>query len=179
MGKKLVTVAAAIRRIKKLKGELGVLDARLKSAVVYVEGKEPPFLFGETMMRREEKLSQLLQLQTALSISNAATSFSYRGGAVSVAWAIRKTQEIKALASLYAELPVRDRRRDVETKRETVWDDVTDKHVREAVETVYVSAITKVDQAAAIESLTAEFEELNTALEACNHDTKIEVDWED
>lgn len=171
-----MTAAAVLRRIKKLRGEIGILDERLKKASVYVEGKEPAFGFKDTWEARQVKLGELLKMQTALSISNAKTFFTCAGKSVNVAWAVRRTQEIKAEVSLLVMLPIREQKRDVEVRRDMIWNDAAEKSVPEVTQTVYLSALSKVEQSKLIEDLTAGFEELNTALEACNHATLIDFE---
>jgi len=168
-----MTVAAALRRIKKLKGEIATLDARIKSAACHLEGKEPPFPFEESMAERSKKVSELVGLQTQVAISNANTSFEVGGVMVPVVGAIRQLEEIKARISLLGGLPIRDRVRDVEIERNQEWSDEHEKLVTRATEKVFLSAMTRVAQAEKISALTAQFEELNVALEACNHGTFV------
>lgn len=168
-----MTVAAALRRIKKLKGEIAILDARIKSAACYLEGKEPPFPFEGSMQERSLKVSELVGLQMRVAISNANTSFELAGVAIPVVGAIRQLEEIKARIALFNGLPIRDRLRDVEIERNQEWSDDHDKVVTRTSEKVFLSAMTRVVQAEKIAALTAQFEELNVALEACNHATFV------
>lgn len=171
-----ITVAAAIRRIKKLKGEIGTLDARIKNASVYEEGKNPAFSFDESIASRRDKVIELMRLQTKVSISNASTVFLWDGSQVVVAYAIRYLQEIKSEAALLAALPIRERVRDVMQSREAEWNDEAEKSVFVVKQTVHISEMSKVEQARQIERLTGTFETLNTALEACNHETFITLE---
>lgn len=170
-----MTVAAALRRIKKIKGELSTLDARIRQSACYIEGKEPPFSFEESMSERERKVGQLSMLSARVSVSNASTTFEFAGGPVVVVGAIKRLEEIKSQIALLNTLPIRDRAIDTEFESDTFWDDNLNRSVVQKKAIVHRSAMTRAAQAAQIASLATQFEDLNVALEACNHSTFIEA----
>lgn len=169
-----MTIAAALRRIKKLKGEIATLDGRIRHSACHIEGKEPPFAFEASTASRREKVAELTRLQTLVAVSNARTSFAHGGMGVLSVEAIKRLDEIKSEIALLNGLPIRDRVRDVEIESESEWDDASRRSVTVKKEIVHLSAMSRVAQAEAISKLTAEFEALNVALEACNHSTFID-----
>mgnify|MGYP006273853241 CR=1 FL=1 len=170
-----MTVAAALRRIKKLKGEIATLDMRIKQSACHLEDKEPPFSYGASMEERTKKVMDLSRLQTVVAVSNATTSFQYEGLSILVVGAVKHLEEIKAKIALLNGLPIRDRVRDVEVERVNEWSDEHERAVTRTTEKVHLSSISRAQQAEQIASLTSQFETLNVALEACNHSTFIEV----
>ncbi len=173
-----MTVAAALRRIKKLKGEISELTTRATSAASYPELRPPPFEYWATVEARHKKIEEMVGLQEAVSISNASTRVTYNHEGVrvlSVPRAIRALDELKSDISFLQSLPIHDRKRDVEQRREQIWDDTLDKTVTRLVEVVTLSVMTPEERAQDIERMQAHFEALNVALEARNHDVYIEV----
>lgn len=168
-----MTAGAALRRIKKIKGEIAELDKLIKSSAVFLENKPPPFAINDLLGKRKEKVDEMLDLQTRLHTSNAGASFSFEGRTVKVNFAVRALDEIKALISLLQGLPVRDRSPDTEPDRVLEIDPTTRQPFYREAQKIFISPMTKVEQLKAISALNDEFDALNAELEACNHRTFI------
>lgn len=171
-----MTVAAALRRIKKLKGEIAELTARATSSASFPELRPPPFKYFEAEDLRRQKILEMLDLQEAVAISNASTKVTFAEDEVmSVPRVIRVLDEVKAEIAFLRDLPIHDRTRDFEQRREQIWDDALNKTVTRLVEVVTISVMTPEERARRVDMLQARFELLNVALEARNHDVYIEV----
>jgi hypothetical protein len=168
-----MTVSAALRRIKKIKGLIADRTTRAKASVVYMDTKEPGFAFGASLEERATFVRDLVKLQSAVAVANAATLLS--DGKTTVAHAIRSLDEKKAEIAIYKELPVRAKETEIEIEEDTEWSP-TGARVRVERKKTWRSAITQAKRAEIVERLTSEFEVLNNEVEALNNRIVVEVD---
>jgi len=99
------------------------------------------------------------------------TLIEVEGKQVTLAWAIRRLQEIKAEIAWLRGLQIRE---ETEEVREQEYDDNRDRYVVVAREILHVSDLSEVKRAEEIEALHDLFEQINDAVEAANHRTEIE-----
>ena len=62
-----ITIAQALRRIKKLKGQLAEHTTRAQQGVSYVQGKAPAFRYGEEVLARHAVQAEMLDLRSTSS----------------------------------------------------------------------------------------------------------------
>jgi len=166
-----MSVSAALRRIKKIKGAIADRTARAQAGALYIEQKEPAFRFDASMEERSTLCTEMVKLQTLVAISNARTSV---GGGKTVAQAIRELDEMKSLIAFYKSMPVRPKARDLDVEESVDWDETMEKRVKKVKETVWISAIDQAERAARVERLMEKFEALNGEVESSNHRTMID-----
>lgn len=168
-----ISIAAALRRAKRIKGQIAEQTARATAGAVYVEGKEPAFTFAAASEARKGLIEQLLVIEVAVAQANAGTKNLI--GGKSVLHTIRKLAELKSEIAFYRALPVRAKAEDIEIEESVAYDYSVEKNIRHEKKTVHVSAITQAKRAEIVDKLQLEFEELNAALESYNHQTSVEV----
>lgn len=168
-----MTVSAALRRIKKVKGLIAERTARANASVVYLEGKEPGFQFASSAEERHAFSVQLVTLQSAVAVSNATTKVS---NGKTVAEAIRTLDEIKSEVAFYKAMPVKAKDVEVDVEENFEWNPNMTARVRVETKKTWRSALTQEKRAAIVEKLTSQFEKLNNEVEALNNKATIEVD---
>src|SRR5271170_7991183 len=91
-----ITIAQALRRIKKLKGQLSEQSTRAQQGVSYVQGKAPAFRFQEACQIRDVVRQEMLDLESRVAVANAKkTVVDDFGNKVLLARTVRELQEIK------------------------------------------------------------------------------------
>jgi hypothetical protein len=168
-----MTVSAALRRIKKVKGLIAERTARANASVVYLEGKEPGFLFNASVEERKMYCRQLVRLQSAVAISNATTKLS---DGKTVAEAIRTLDEIKSEVAFFKAMPVKAKHTEVDIEENHEWNPNMTARIRVETKKTWHSALTQEQRAAIVEKLTSLFEVGNNEVEALNNKATIEVD---
>lgn len=168
-----MSIAAALRRSKRIKGQIAENTKRAVAASVVTEGKEPAFSFHDSVSERKRLVSELLKLEVAVAAANA---FGALPNGMPVLMAVRQLAELKAEIAFYQSLQVRAVTRDVEVEEYTDYDMGIEKHVRRKKEVVFISAINQAQRAGTVDSLMLQFETLNSELESFNHRTQVEVE---
>jgi hypothetical protein len=170
MSDKLI-IATALRRIKKLKGQIAEQTLRAYQGVSYVQGKAPAFRFQEAMTALTDARAEMLNLEGRVAIANAKKLITDPLGIkVPLASAIRVLQEIKGQIAFLRGLTLRN---ETVKEREQTWDDDTCKHINRVSEVVYVSDLSEQDRDTQIKDLQDAFEALNNAVEEANHTTLV------
>ncbi len=168
-----ISIASALRRAKRIKGQIAEQTQRAKVAAFYEEEKEPAFKFSECIAKRAALVQELLRIEVEVAKANAVGTLA---NGQSVLASIRQLGEIRSEIAFYRELTtLRTKPRDTDTVETTDYDMDLGKHVRREKKTTYVSAITQVQRAERIEQLQLAFEQLNASLESFNHITNINV----
>lgn len=169
-----LTIAQALRLVKKLKGKLAELSSRASASVSYVKDKEPAFRFEAT--RGELKLvrEKLIQVEAAVAVANATTTIDQNGVIMTLAEAIRNLQELKADMAWLQKLNLRSGK---EVTHERDYHPETGRLITDKVETEYISDLTEVERAKELDELQDRFDKLNDLVETANHRTP--VDWSD
>lgn len=165
-------ISQAMRRIARLKGQMSKLCARAKSVVSYDKAKPPAFKFDPTREEIAKVRAELVTLKAARAKANAMTSITCEGmPEMTLAEAVCRLQEYKDEMSWLEGLTLRA---GTDTTVDMVYDQVNERRVPSRVETVYVTELTEVDRAAAVEALQAQFDALNDAVETANRTTQLD-----
>ncbi len=174
-----ITIASALRRTKRIKGQIAEHKQRALDGVTFIEGKEPAFDFAESMKTRADLVSDLLNIGAAIARANAGgtVSYSIRGttSKVDVPWAIRCLEEVRAEITFLRSLPARTKTTEAEVESSLEYEPESGKHIRSSKTTVHVSRITKAEVAKNIADLQETFERINQALEEWNHATAVTI----
>jgi hypothetical protein len=162
-----VTIAQALRRIKKLKGQIAEHSTRAQQGVSYVQGKTPAFSFREAVLALNAARSEMLDLESRVAVANAKkTVASSDGTKLTLAHAIRQLQELKGQIAFLRGLNLRS---ETVREREQNWDDEQMKHITRVNEVTYVSDLSEQDRDREVRLLQDQFETLNNAVEEANH----------
>lgn len=167
-----MSISQGLRRIKKLKGRMGELNARAAGSVSYEKGKPPAFAFQATRDELVTIREELVTLEASVARANAVTEIECDGKRLTLAEAVRRLQECKAEMTWLASLHLRT---GVEQQREHVYDEQSGRSQVVKIDREYVAELTEVERAAELETLRGRFERLNDAVETANHLTP--VDW--
>lgn len=162
-----LTIAQALRRIKKLKGQLAEHSARAQQGVSYVQGKAPAFRFQESLLALRAVREEMLDLESRVAVANAKKLVTdAAGNKVTLTRAIRRLQEWKGEIAFLRGLSLRA---ETVREKETDWDDDQLKHLTRVTEVVYVSDLTEQERDAQVKTFQDAFEVLNNAVEEANH----------
>jgi uncharacterized small protein (DUF1192 family) len=165
-----MTIAQALRRIKKLKGLIAENEQRAKAGVSYDVTKVPAFRFRESLDKMFALQDEMVALEARVAIANATATVQDGDRVVSMALAVRSIQELKGRIALLKGLHLRN---ETVKDRQTEWDDNESKHITRVSETVYMSDLTEQDRDSQIKSLQDHFEVLNNAIENVNHEVMV------
>lgn len=161
-----MTVAQALRRIKKLKGIIAENQQRAVQGVSYDATKVPAFRFQEAADKMFATQDEMVALEARVAVANATAAVQDGSETISMALAIRTLQELKGRIAFLKALQLRN---ETVKDRQTEWDDTEMKHINRVTETVFKSDLTEQDRDAQIRTLQDRFETLNNAVEDANH----------
>ncbi len=167
----MMTIAQALRRIKKLKGRMAELTARAAGSVSHLVDKKPAFDFQATRQEIGTVREELIKLEAAVTRANATAKVEYDGRAMTISEAVRRLQEIKAEIAWLAQLSLRE---GTEVRQDVDYDALTGRNVVRKIETTFVTALAETQRVAEIDALRDRFERLNDAVESANHRTSVE-----
>jgi len=162
-----MTISQALRRIKKLKGQLGEHRARAQTAVTHLIDQEPAYLFVTSREQATGVLEELLKLQTATAIANAKTAIEWEGKSVPLALAVRTLRELAAEIDWVKKLPVKAQDKTVEHER----DHDGEKWVNTAKQ--FICHLPEAKRAELASELQERFDKLNDIVETTNHKTLV------
>lgn len=169
MSEKL-TIAQALRRIKKLKGQIAENEQRAKSGVSYDATKVPAFRFKESFDKMIAAQDEAIALEAKVAIANATAVVQDGQQVIPVATAVRTLQELKGRIAFLKGLHLRN---EVVKDRQNEWDDTEMKHISRVTETTFVSDLTEQDRDSQIKTLQDRFEVLNNSVEDANHTVTV------
>lgn len=161
-----MTIAQALRRIKKLKGQIAENEQRAKLGVSYDVSKVPAFRFQEAVDKMFATQNEMVALEARVAVANATAMVADGNQTISMALAIRTLQELKGRIAFLKGLHIRN---ETVKDRQTEWDDAESKHIYRTTETVFLSDLTEQSRDAQIQELQDRFEALNNAVEDANH----------
>lgn len=163
-----MTISQALRRIKKLKGQLADHLTRAQAGVAFRVDSPPAFAFAASVEKANAVRDELLGLESRLAVTNANTSFDFDGRSVSLTASINLLQELKSQIAWYKALPVRAH----EDMNEESWSyNDEGKHVRTQV--AWKCSLPEEKRAEVVERLQDRFDRLNDAVERTNHATVL------
>lgn len=161
-----MTIAQALRRIKKIKGQIAEHQQRAQAGVSYDVTKVPAFRFAEADEAMQLLQAELIGLEASVAVANAQGTVKFEGKDVVLALAIRSLQEMKGRIAFLKGLHLRNET--VQT-RTNDWDDTEMKHISRLTETTFKSDLSEQDRDKKVKELQNLFEELNNAVENANH----------
>jgi hypothetical protein len=165
-----MTIAQALRRIKKLKGQIAEHTQRAQQGVSYVSTKVPAFRFKDEMEAMTVAKTEMVNLEAAVAVANATSIINIDGKSVTVTKAIRDLQELKGLIAFLKGLNLRA---EVVRERESEWDDTELKNISRVTEVTYVSDLTEQNRDQMVRDLQDQFETLNNWVESINHSVMV------
>jgi len=165
-----ITIAQALRRVKKLKGQIAEHTQRAMQSVSYEQGKKPAFPFHEEMVARAAAQKEMLDLQSRVAVANAKATVNDAGETITHAEAIRRLQEFKGEIAFLTSLHLRN---ETVKNREQEWDLTSCVMVTRATEVTFVSDLSEQDRAKAVKVLRDRFETLNNVVEDHNHKVTV------
>lgn len=163
-----ISIAAALRQSKGLKGSISTLSTRLHGVVSWEEGDEPPFVFDTVLAEYSAAVEELTKLRAAVARANATANVVFRGRRMTLAEAVLRFGELKARASLFSGLTIRKGK----VRSRSGYDDVG-RSVSETV--VYHSALTEPARVVTLGELQNELDELDGLLQETNHRTVVKL----
>lgn len=162
-----MTIAQALRRIKKLKGLIAENEQRAKVGVSYDSTKVPAFRYQEAVEKMFSLQDEVVALESRVAVANATGTVTVLGeGTLPLASAVRTLQELKGRIAFLKGLHLRS---ETVKDRSQEWDDVEMKHVVRVTETTFVSDLSEQDRDNQVKTLQDRFETLNNAVEDANH----------
>lgn len=174
-----LTIAQALRRIKKLKGQIAEHEQRAKAGVSYDTSKVPAFRFQEAVDAMLSLQDEMVALESKVAVANATNTVSIPGDGktgsalavqVNLALAIRTLQELKGRIAFLKGLNLKN---ETVKDRQTEWDDTEMKQITHVTETTFVSDLSEKDRDQQVKALQDRFEVLNNAVENANHTTTV------
>lgn len=162
-----MTIAQALRRIKKLKGQIAENEQRAKIGVSYDSSKVPAFRYSEAVEKMFALQDEVIALEARVAVANANGKVNVLGeGDISLAQAVRTLQELKGRIAFLKGLHLRS---ETVKDRSQEWDDTEMKHITRVTETVFVSDLSEKDRDMQVKHFQDRFETLNNAVEDANH----------
>jgi hypothetical protein len=165
-----MTIAQALRRIKKLKGQIAEHTQRAVAGVSYDVTKVPSFRYAEAVEAMFAIQDEVVALESRVAVANATGTIVEGNKELSLALAIRTLQELKGRIAFLKGLNLRNET--VQT-RTNDWDDVEMKHINRVSETTFKSDLSEKDRDQQVKALQDRFEVLNNAVEDANHATTV------
>lgn len=162
-----MNISTALRRVKKLKGDLAELLERAKTGVSYKQNDPPAFKFDECIAKAKTTRKELVTLQARIAKTNAVNMISFQGENITLGHAVLLLKEFKGQLAWYSELKGIVRNQPVTSQDETQYDYETEKRVTRVVH--YNCALPEAKRAEAAEAIKADFDELNNIVEDMNH----------
>ena len=161
-----LTIAQALRKIKKLKGHVSEYRNTAELSVSYEESIPPAFKFQEQLDLMIETSNEMVELESAVAVANATSTVNFGGKSITLSCAVRMLQEIKGLLAFYKGLFLRS---EVSKQKEQVWHDEKAQYITMTVETKFVSEMSEKERVLLVKALEDKFEALNNLVEDANH----------
>lgn len=165
-----MTIAQALRRIKKLKGIIAESQHRATAGVSYDVTKVPAFRFEESFEAMKAAQTEMIELESKVAYANATNTVTDGDNSVWLVKSIRELQEMKGRIAFLKGLNLRS---ETVKDRQTEWDDTEMKHINRVSETTFVADLTEQARDAAVKKIQDEFEALNNLVEDMNHSILI------
>jgi len=164
-----MTISQALRRIAKLKGSFKELQARASGSVLYSAENPPAFTFEETVSQLDKVREELTLLETALRVTNAQTSFDFRGKSMTLAEATCRLQEMRGKIAWLKSLSTQAKA----TRTEVSYDENYHTGQKTEIKKVTVCALPEAQKVLLVTEEQEAFDTLNDVVEAVNHRTTL------
>lgn len=171
-----MTISQALRKIKKLKGQLAECTARAGASVSYPAAHPPAFVFGSMLDQATALRKEITRLETRLAVTNAITMLADPKAVIvgmCLTHVVRELQEIKSEIAWLKTLPVRAH---VDTIQEEIeWTyEADNKRVRREIP--WRCELPEDKRSALVDALQERFDRLNDLIERANHTTVLTGD---
>jgi hypothetical protein len=161
-----MTIAQALRRVKKLKGQIAENTQRCQLGVSYESTKVPNFRFQDSFEALTNAQLEMVKLESRIAVANATAYVPFKGENLLLARAVRMLQELKGQIAFLKGLHLRS---ETVKERNQEWDDVEMKHVHRVTEVQFVSDLSEKQRDSQVKEIQDTFEALNNAVEDMNH----------
>lgn len=161
-----MTIAQALRRIKKLKGQIAEHHQRAVAGVSYDITKLPAFRYAEEVAAMLSLQDEMVALEARVAVANAIYTVVMDSQEVKLARVIRQLQELKGRIAFLKGLNLRN---ETVKDRQTEWDDNEMKHINRVSEITFRSDLSEASRDAQVRSFQDQFEALNNLVEDANH----------
>lgn len=165
-----LSIAQALRRIKKLKGLIAESQQRAVAGVSYDVEKVPAFGYQDSVDAMFALQNEVVDLEAKVAVANATNSVTDGGNSVLLAHAVRTLQELKGRIAFLKGLKLRN---EVVKERTNDWDDTEMKQIARVTETTFKSDLSEKDRDTQVRALQDRFEVLNNAVETANHTVTV------
>lgn len=165
-----ITIAQALRRVKKLKGQIAEHTLRAAQSVSYEKGKTPAFRFETEVTALRAAQTEMLDLQSRVAVANAKATVKDGDNTITHAEAIRRLQEMKGEIAFLKSLLIRN---ETIKTRDQEYDEASGRYVNRTVETTFVSDLSEQDRDQQVRALQDRFEALNNVVEDHNHKVTV------
>ncbi len=164
-----LTISQALRRIKKIKGQLSEYRSRAQSSVTHLADQTPAFSFEVETSVAAKAVNEMLRLQTAVAVANATTTVEVDGHKVPLAFVVRQLRELTGEIAWLKTLPVKAQDKVVESEIDYTGERPV------TVPKTYTCHLPEAKRAALVESRQALFDRLNDLVETTNHKTPVRL----
>jgi prolyl oligopeptidase PreP (S9A serine peptidase family) len=165
-----ITISQALRRISKLKGALAEALARAANGVNYHEAALPAYKFGDSIGEADRIREELVQLGSAMRITNAATKITFNDKVFTLTEATVRLQEAKSRITWLKGLNVNQQAEVI--SMETVYDVTTRQHVQVAKK--IKCDLPEAERNKLVKTEQEAFDALNDVVETTNHSTTFD-----
>lgn len=165
-----LSIAQALRRIKKLKGQISESAQRAQLGVSYDSTKVPEFRFVDSFATMTQAQFEMVALESRVAVANATAKVKHQGQDILLAQAVRSLQELKGQIAFLKGLHLRS---EVVKDRQQEWDDIEMKHISRVTETTFVSDLSEKERDRQVKEIQNLFETLNNAVEDMNHTVTV------
>jgi|SRR6185295_9170205 len=163
-----VTIAQALRRAKKLKGQIDESRTRAAGCASFFTDSPPAFQFDEQLKRADGACDELAELESRISAANAANSIVWRDRNLQLCWCVRMLADLKGRLAWLRALQVKQQASTMELVNVHTPGVGYQQMARPAE-----CKLPEAAKAALIEQIQDRFDELNALVEAANHTITI------
>jgi hypothetical protein len=167
------TVAQALRRIKRLKGQHSTLTQRAHQSTYWVNNEKTTFEFAKVVEEREQVTKELIELKAAIARANANTEVEFEDKTWTIQELVFLMAELKDEVTFYANLSLRQEKESVEEVKDWVFDEESDKGKLVVKEIQHHSVLSERERVDKLDKLRQRIDELNDLLESSNHTTRL------
>ncbi len=173
-----MTIGAALREIKSVKGDISRHGQRAARSIMYsvtegVEPTAPVFDFTEERKAFERAQEWLVRLQSAVAVTNARTLITFEERKMPLAEAIRRFEEFKGRIAWIEALQINER---VERRQEPLSRASTGATEYREVKTTHTSHLSERDRVKEVAALQKRANALNRLIEATNHRVLVRIE---
>mgnify|MGYP001558947994 FL=1 len=165
-----MNISQALRRQKKLKGDLKELLSRAAVSVTYDEKQPPAFSFATSLEQADATREELIHIESALRVTNARTKIEWESRSITLSEAVTRLQEMKSRISWLKEILSVEAQTMTE-KTSVEWDDLGEKRAK--VQKKIKCDLPETKRVELIEKEQTAFDALNDAVETINHQTQL------